>query len=362
MLVLADGGLSRLLIRDVARAEDQRETLIRGVMQLRLWSIAAIVVVAATLVAVDASAPQDALPLFLVYLACEAAATGFEAAAIGAERSRTIAGGQLLGAAVLVGASAAVALSGRVSLPVAMIAFAGAAALKLAWQVAAWRGVLRTRRAPDPVERRRWIREAVPFLALAALGVIYYRIDLVVLHVLAGSTEAASYGAAYRVVDASLMVAGILMATISARLSRLHRNNPERVWGEWKRVITRVAALAIGPVLFITLFAAPIAGLVFGERYRSAAGADLRLLAPGILFMVLQTVNVTFLFTSHVQQRLLRYSFVHVAANVVLTYFLVKAHGSTGAAAATTISEVLVFTYFAFFVRWVFVAKPSHRA
>jgi O-antigen/teichoic acid export membrane protein len=362
LLVLGDGGLSRLLIRDVANAEDDRDVLIRGVMSLRLWSLAAIVVVAAALILADADAPQDALPLFLIYLGCEVAAAGFEAASLGADRPFSIAGGQLLGAAVLVAASVAVLLSGEVSLPVSMAAFAGAAALKLAWQVAVWRGVMRARHGVDRAQRRRWIREAAPFLALAILGVIYYRIDLVILHAVDGSAGSASYGAAYRVVDASLTVAGVLMAAIAARVSRLHRDRPERVWSEWKRVTGRIAAVAVGPVVLITVLAHPIAELLFGERYRSSAGADLRLLAPGILFMVLQTVNATFLFTSHVQRRLLRNSIWHVVLNVVLTYFLVKAHGSNGAAAATTISEMLAFTYFAFFVRRVFTRPPANVA
>jgi O-antigen/teichoic acid export membrane protein len=331
-------------------------------MALRLWSIAAVLTIAALVILADPGAPHDALPLFLVYLGCEGVAAGFEAACLGAERPRTIVGGQLAGAAVLAAAGVAAIASTSVSLPVSIAAFAGAGALKLAWQARAWRAVLRAPAGAERGQRRAWIREAAPFLALAILGTIYYRIDLVILHAVAGPTESSSYGAAYRVVDASLMVAGVLMAAVSARLSRLHRDRPERVWPEWKRVVTRVGAAAVAPVVLMTVFAAPVAGLLFGARYRSAAGADLRLLAPGILFMVLQTVNATFLFTSHVQRRLLRYSLGHVVLNVVLTYVLVKAHGSTGAAAATTISEVLVFAYFALFVRASFSRARADAA
>jgi O-antigen/teichoic acid export membrane protein len=362
LLVVADGGLSRLLIRDVAREPGGRERLIRSIVALRLWAIGAIVVVALIVIGADRGAPHDVLPLFLAYLGCEAIAAGFEAASLGAERPWALAGGQLAGAVVLVAAGIWALASARVGLAASMATFVVAAVVKLAWNLRVWRSAVTARPLGDRDQRRRWLREAAPFLALAILGTIYYRIDLVILHALDGPTESASYAAAYRVVDASLMIAGVLAATVSPRLSRLHSEHPERVWPEWKRLTTRVAAAAFAPVLLVTVFAEPLAGLLFGQRYESSAGADLRLLAPGILFMVLQTVNAAFLFTSDVQRRLVPFSLAHVVMNVVLTYVLVEARGSTGAAAATTISEVLVFAYFSILVRWSFARPRAARA
>jgi O-antigen/teichoic acid export membrane protein len=70
--------------------------------------------------------------------------------------------------------------------------------------------------------------------------------------------------------------------------------------------------------------------------------------------MLLQVVNASVLFSSDVQRLLVRLSFVHVAVNIALTWWLSGRYGSVGAAAATSISELFAFAYFGMVVWWLF--------
>ena len=354
LVVLADGGFSRLLVRDVARAGDA-PSLIVNLTVVRSVCVAAVVlgIVAAALVLDVPDAATGAALLLAAACLGEAVAAGFEAAAVGSERLWLVSIGQCLAAAMLVAALLAVLLTDA-GLTAAIGGLAASAWTRAAWHLIRWRGIWRARPHVSIIQARRWFRQAAPFLALAVLGVAYYRIDVIILHTIRGATETASYAAAYRLVDASLIIGAVFATSRLAHLSRVHAASPGAAWRLWVRYC-RITALAAAPVVVVLVaFAEPLSAVLFGERYRGSAGADLRYLAPGILFMLLQIVNAAVLFTSDIERLLVRMSLAHVALNVVLTYWLVHTSGSTGAAIATTVSEVITFSYFALFIWWRF--------
>lgn len=355
LTIVADGGFSRLLIRDVARARGRGLGFVRSVAALRLAWTTLLILVSVLVLLVSETTDASLVALLALALLFEAFAAGLEAAGIGAERPWRVVTGQLISAGVLAIGIVALLVTARPSLATAFLMIALAAGAKAAWQAWRWAGILRGGRVwPDRQTIAGWTKQTVPFLVLALLGAIYYRIDIVILYGVAGAKETASYGAAYRVVDAALLIGGVIAATVSAHVSRLHVERPERVWPEWRRYALKILVVSAGPLLLVTIFSEPICALVFGEAYRNTAGSDLRILAPGIVFMLLQLLNAAVLFTSDAQRFIVRLSFLHVLMNITLTYLLVVSYGSTGAALATSASEVITFVLFATMVWWLF--------
>jgi O-antigen/teichoic acid export membrane protein len=352
LTVVADGGFSRLLVRDVARSAEGDHAIVRPILVLRAaWVGVVAVVFALVCLVAGLPGPGWAIAALVAIVAFEASAFGLESAGVGAELPWRVAAPQLAGAAVLLAASGAFLAGLDASIGRALAAFGLASATKLAGQLLLWRTALGTGGEGWDRERAwRWTRQAFPFLLLALLGTLYYRIDMVILHARQGAAETASYGAAYRVVDALLVLAGVAAASVSAHLSRLHAERPEEVLATWRRyAVQTMLALAV-PLLLLGLFAYDVSEVAFGERYRRTAGEDLRLLVPGMLFMTLQVLNAAVLFTSDLQRRLVTMSLVQVALNVGLTYWLVGRSGSEGAALATTLSEAFTFCYFSAFL------------
>ena len=355
LITLADGGFSRLLIRDVAQSGKDRAFVISSLLTVRAgWVLALTIGVMASSKAGLPGVRGWVLAVLLVALALEGLAGGFESAGIGAERPARVATGQILGSVAL---SFCVLLI--FVLPVtpalALAGLAVAALAKLACHVQAWRadlsiGTTHLRRA----DVRHWVRQAAPYLIMGALGTLYYRIDIVILHGRRGAVETASYAAAYRVVDAALVIGGVAAAAIAPHLSRIHRDDPGRVWSEWKRYTFRMALIATPFARVLGAIASPLSSLLFGTSYASSAGLDLRLLAPGIVFMLLQTIILSVLFTGQDTHLLLRFSFVLVAMNAALTWSLVGLAGSAGAATATSVSELVTFCSLVVFLRWRF--------
>jgi O-antigen/teichoic acid export membrane protein len=352
LLFVADGGFTRLLIRDVARSPGPVTHVVNQILVVRavVVSVAVALTGLAALVGV-LPVHGSLLPALLAALGFQALAVGFESAAIGMENTKRLAAGQYLEAVVLLTwLGALLAIGPTPSLAIA--GMAAAAAIKLVFHTVIWiiRGAAPLA-LPSSVTAVRWTRQAGPFLLLGALGTIYYKFDIVILHTMRGSAATAPYAAAYRVVDASSVLGAILLAAISPHLSRLQQQGAHLVLDPWRRYVRRTAALLILPVAALAIAAEPIAGLLFGHRYMTSAGTNLRILAPSILFMVLHHINVAVMFADDDQRLNMVVSSFSVLGNVALTSSLVALNGANGAALASTLSEVVLFSGYAFWIR-----------
>jgi O-antigen/teichoic acid export membrane protein len=350
LATLADGGFSRLLIRDFARGAEPR-TLTHLLATRGAWSVITALAATAIWVGGGLDLSPSLFAALLAFLLAEAAAGGFEFAAIGLELPGRVAIGQAVGAVLVLGALVYVGLV-HTTPAAALLGLAVASTGRLAWHLFAWRNVIVS--SADRVARGqvvRWVRQAAPYLAVTALGTIYYRADIVILHSRRGASETAPYAAAYRIVDAALVIGGVVAAAVSPHFSRLHTLGVLEVTRAWRRYLWTTALVVFPCVVVLAAVAFPLSGFLFGDDYRDSAGLALVVLAPGIGFMFLQIVNAVVVFTGDRQGAILVPSLVQLAVNVGLTWWLVAKFGSTGAASATTISEVLTFVYFSVFIR-----------
>lgn len=355
LLALSDGGFSRLLFRDVARS-GTGTGLVEQLLVLRSAWVGIVLTVTAAAAWADLIPYRGAFLLaLLIGLGADAAAAGFEAASIGAERPARVVVGQIL-ASVFLGSALAALLVVEATETLALMGLAGAAGTRLAWQLRAWRlELILTRVRLTGAKVVSWGRAALPYLLLGTFGTLYYRMDMVILTARRGAAETAPYAAVYRLVDAALVVGAVAAAAITPRMSRLHENNPEAVWAAWRRYAFLTAVTSIPAAAALAVFANPLTRTLFGAQYSDAASDALRLLAPGIVLMLLQVVNAVVLFTSD-EERLVALLVAllvlwAVPLNLALTWWLTGRLGSEGAALATSVSEAFTFVFCALIVR-----------
>lgn len=214
------------------------------------------------------------------------------------------------------------------------------------------------RRIPEPVrssvpeyETRVWARKALPFVALAGMGVINQRIDIVMLGLFRPDATVGIYQAV--VVGGSLVSFG-LQAVNTAVAPQISRLWATRDLVQMQRLATasaRVSAAVALPVavVFATL-GGPLLGLAFGSEF-SAGALALAILAAG------QFINSFFGsvggFLTMTQYAGLAMRGVGIAAgsNVIMNALLVPRFGMDGAAVATATSVALVNLILFFWVR-----------
>jgi len=348
LATFADAGFARLLLRDTARGGESASRIVHELLRVRLVAVGAAGVLAVPILLLGPGGFDPGfVPFAVSYLVMESIAFGYENAAVGAERPMRFVLAQCIAAIAMLSGLGLLILSDGVTLTTAMAVLAGASALKVCGHRLAWRGSRAPSSAEDPPHAPRDLfRQALPFLGLAVLAAVYYRVGLIALYSLRGPSETASYAAASRVLDVTALFAGIAFLAVSPALSRMHRDNPQQVWPHWRRMVKITAFGAIPGIALVALAAEPICAVLFGETYRVDAAADLRLMLPGAALMMIQAISAAVVFMSDEHRDVLRLTAVNVVAAIALAFGLSAAMGSQGAALALTLAEAVTVTTF----------------
>jgi O-antigen/teichoic acid export membrane protein len=351
VVVVADGGYARLLLREVARGSGEaRGRVAWELLATRTgWALATVVAAAvAALLGALSHFSAAFVALLLAAVLFEACSLGLEALGQATDRPWVVSAAQLVAGALL-GVWGVLLLLGApgVTPLLGLAGIAGASALRLVAQGGYW---VRLRPAAMPLPSRARalasLREALPYLLLAGLAVLYYRLDVVILHARRGAVETAPYAAAYRAVDAVVIMGGVLFTAIAPHMSRVMASGRAAVWDEWRRYMVRIGVAAVLVAVALGVLSEPLSRLLFGSRYAHSAGQSLALLAPGVAFMLMQTVNAAVVLMDDDTGPVVRLTLFNVGLNLVLTWILTGAHGSRGASIATSTAEVVTFLGF----------------
>lgn len=178
-------------------------------------------------------------------------------------------------------------------------------------------------------------RRVAPVFLAAALGTAYYRIDLLMVHVIKGAPAAALYATSYRVFEAVMLPAGVVAALV---LPAVFRVTPEERARVALRVTGGAVALTLAGGVVVEVFAPNLLRIVFGGDY-AAGTAALRVL--GVATVV--TAATTVLAQVHAVWRPVRLAKIWLVAlvlNVGLNLVLIPHFAAAGAAWATLICQV----------------------
>lgn len=184
------------------------------------------------------------------------------------------------------------------------------------------------------------LRRAVPFGLLMAGFALYYRIDMVMLEWLATPGDLGRYAAAYRFLDAVIVLAASLGGPLFPRLSSVAVSAPAEarrlLEAGWRPLLALGLPLTIGTLAV----ADDIVALLFGAQF-AGAGPLLRLLILGTLPLFWVNVAGHALIAADRVWALVGVYALSVLVNVAGNAVLVPRWGAAGAAMATVACEWL---------------------
>lgn len=189
-----------------------------------------------------------------------------------------------------------------------------------------------------------------PYFLLAIFGVIYFRIDAVMLSLMTNETVVGWYGAAYRFFDILMFFPSIFITALFPVLSRL--------WGKENGTLARTAERSIELMLLagipiaviVFAFAREIIDLFFGLADYGQSVLLLQIFAVGLLIIYINFILGTTVFASDKQRRWSFVTFIAVIINVILNYFMIPytqlhlGNGGIGSAVATLLTEFYIMT------------------
>jgi O-antigen/teichoic acid export membrane protein len=347
-MLLASLGLDRALIRWIARERSRAANLFADSVSIKAVLAIPIALVSFALVNVLALGLHTRLAIYLLTLGAlfDALTRAAFGVFTGLERAELTAFA-LIAQRVLAAALGIGALAAGFGVVAVSITYTAAAGFGFLLSVVLLRVRLGlSRPVADP---RRWRAlgvGSIPFAVQDVFTVVLFRIDAILLALIASNAAVGRYGSAYRLFESTFFLTYALGAAFAPMYTYLGRDTEPTIQGAYQRSL-KLALLLLVPcaVVFATL-ARFIAGTLFGSGLEAAA-PSLRILAPVVVLIGLVTLSTSLVVSRRSPTAMVWMSGAMTLLNVVLNLALIPALDERGAAIAMLVTEA-VFLALAF--------------
>lgn len=336
-------GLRPLLTRRVARRPGRAAAYAGTVLAVQLGLVAALALGLGVLVGIAGYTVRVSVLLFLAYagLGLRAAGLSFVSYLEGVEamdRSAQLevlyrATTALLGLGLI---AAGATLTGVMTAHVA----GGAIYLGMsAWLARRRFGRLRLR--VDSRLARRLLAAALPFVGAALLYELYARVDILMLHHLAGQVETGRYAVAVRVISALTVVASLTGVAMYPGLSREGDGQKDERRSVFLPTLKWLSLLGMAGVVALLSAGDGMLVFLFGDEF-ARSGELLRWLVVIFFAEFARVPYWRLLFAVNRERTVLGYQGLSVGLNIGLNVLLIPRWGALGAVWASTASEILL--------------------
>jgi len=235
----------------------------------------------------------------------------------------------LLGIALLVGLGASL-------LPFfALSIFVGAAAIAatpaLVGSRIAWRPEF------DRTEASRLMREALPFAAAVVVGILYFRVLVILVSLLASPMATGLFATSFRVCDLLYSLSSVVVS-IALPVLAIAATNPARLSYMLQRMIEASTIASAYLALIVFILAEPALDLLGGRQYRGAAPV-LRIEIFALIPQFVAQICIVGLIAIRRQSLQAVGSGVAAVAVIALGGALIPLYAAKGAAVAALIAE-----------------------
>ena len=192
------------------------------------------------------------------------------------------------------------------------------------------------------------MKNAIPFIMSSAFLVIYYRIDVVMLSILAGDISVGLYSAAYRLTDPLLFLPSAIAASLLPVMSRQYIKKKNTIQSTFTKGIKYTLILMLPIIISIFFISQKIINLVYGLDYSDSVIA-LQILIWALLFNSISSIQSSTLIAVN-KQKLNAISIgICCLINIILNLLLIPEYSYIGAALATLVCVIiLLFIQFYF--------------
>lgn len=191
---------------------------------------------------------------------------------------------------------------------------------------------------------------SLPYGLLGMLGLIYFRVDTLLLSYLRGNFEVGIYGAAYKFLEAVVFIPTVLSTALFPVLSKLHEQSPKQISSLYFKSMKIMLLLSLGMVLgYLTIL--PIFVRVLLPNYQSSVEV-IKILSLAIPFMFLHVpASSVVLSTEKYLGKIILLSLIPLIFNVLMNLKFIPIYGFLAAAWITVASDVLSLLLILIFIQ-----------
>lgn len=189
----------------------------------------------------------------------------------------------------------------------------------------------------DLDEAKRLLHEAWPLIFTGIFVTIYFKVDQVMLKILAGDGEAGIYAAAVKLSETWYFIPAIITTSVFPAIISAREAGRALYEDRLQDLYDLMTLLSVGLALFVSFLATPLIGWVFGPEFL-AAGPVLALhIWAGVLIFG-GFVRQRWVLAENLQGQEAWLNLAGAGCNVLFNFLLIPEYGAFGAAVATVLS------------------------
>jgi O-antigen/teichoic acid export membrane protein len=210
-----------------------------------------------------------------------------------------------------------------------------------------WQGISLYRRlgftvAIDKELIRHILRTCVPFLIYGVLGIIYYRIDAIMLSLMTSIAVVGWYGAGYRLFDTLTFLSGIIMTVTYPVLIKLAGSSDDGLKTGIEKTMNTILFCSLPIAAFLFFAASYIVGYLYHSRDFGQTIPVLQGLAPGLVFLYVNALLSNTIATLKKEKKIPFIALIALIFNFGLNLLLIPLYRHVGAAILTSVTELLI--------------------
>lgn len=190
---------------------------------------------------------------------------------------------------------------------------------------------------------------SLPYGLIGMLGLLYFRIDAILLSYLKGNFETGLYGVAYKFLEAIIFVPGAFAAAIFPSLAKLHDKKLAEIKRLYFQSLKLMAILGVLTMIGYIFILPPVIKMYLPSYINAVEAIKILSLSLPFIFMATPGVQVM-LSTDKFLKEVIYFSVFTVLFNIVLNLIYIPKFGLWAASWVTVLSDVLSFVVFFIFI------------
>jgi PST family polysaccharide transporter len=357
-VVLSSFGLDTLAVRDLAISPDRTDAILSTVLTLRIGLAALSIPLALLSLLLTEPTTELRVLIALTSPILLTSALGVVGAVFGARletQYRVV--GELVQPLLFVAAALAIVATGRgiVAVVVAYVLSYVASSLAM---LALSRRFARPRLRLEGAYARRLIAASIPLGLAAVFYQLYYRVDILILDSLQGSSAVGIYGVAYGFFGQAPAFFSLIATSLFPVLVGQAQRGSAALAATIRRSAAMAAGLGIAATLATSLAAPRLLELMYGHAY-DGAGSALAVLGLALPFSFCTYVVNYAMVALDRHQTIWRVNAAAALLNVALNWLLVPGLSYLGSAYATVATEAFVCLTQVAILRWQLARRPE---
>lgn len=238
----------------------------------------------------------------------------------------------------------------------------GGSFANIIWQAICFFRLFGTGFSIDKTLIRNMIRISIPFLIYGVIGVIYYRIDTILLSLITNDAVVGWYGAGYRLFDTLVFLPSLVISTIMFPIyAKLSVNSESGLKIAIEKSLNFLLVCGIPIATFLLVAAPDIIQFLYNRAEYYRAIPVLQGLSFGLIFLYINSVFTTTLMSTKREKKVTIMAIIALVFNLGLNLIVIPLYQQTGAAVVTSLTELLLLCVSMLFIPRQFLPLGSLR-